>query len=137
MRQLPVLTPWRCEGRGDCCSTGSVEMTPAERVELEAVSDRAVRPLQFMAGPEGRVVMVGTPCAFFTAEKTCAAYEVRPLLCRRFACGRVNETEPFVGIANMGVRLQMSRPFRSWYRRDQKQHTAWAKDHGWTDTREL
>lgn len=82
------------------------------------------------------------PCPLYV-DGACSVYEVRPLCCRSFMCGRVDvtrepwESEPVVpvlgltGCGNLSARLQESERFRQHYATNaRKSFQQWGKAMG-------
>lgn len=137
-RLRPVMVPWTCHRTGDCCTIPPfVLMTAAEKAAIIAATTRR---LVWMV-KDGWAALQAAPCPLLDRDAdglaVCSVYDVRPLNCRRFACGRVSpETEAYETDANgaclnMTERLAYSKPFRSWAKRLQRQAQVWADTHGW------
>lgn len=113
-------------------------MTRAEQVAIEQADPTSVA-LSWRLDPEpGFVRLQAKPCPFLQADKSCKVYDVRPLTCRSFQCGRVDvSTEPYevdaiTGCGNLTARLTESERFRQHYATNaRKQMQRWGKDHGW------
>lgn len=82
--------------------------------------------------------------AFEDGAATCTVYDIRPLNCRRFWCGRPDPArEPFetddrwcavMGCKNLTDRVLASRPFRrEMAQRQRKAMRTWGHTHGWRD----
>lgn len=120
------MMAWACGDRGDCCTRPSVVvMTQAERLALEAATDR---PLRFRAHETpGFVSLVAQPCpAYDATAKTCTAYEARPYNCRRFACMRTADAQAY----DRDV-ARMSRSERRRLATIERHAQPWARAHGW------
>jgi Fe-S-cluster containining protein len=123
---------WTCDRRGDCCTQpDAVVMTTAERDELLAVEDSAVRIPKFKPHPsDGRfVMMVAHPCPFYLGARGCAAYAVRPYACRRFGCFR-EDNEPW-DARTWQARVMDSRDNKRRATVIQRHAQRWARSHGW------
>jgi Fe-S-cluster containining protein len=135
----PVVVPWTCDRRGDCCTRpAGIIVTAAERDEL--LHARPAIAAEFVTRPDGWVWLRGRPCPCFGRDAkgkgVCTVYAIRPFNCRRFLCGRVGDEawQEDDGVClNLEDRLNQSRPFRRFYALVQRRAQVWARAHGWTD----
>ncbi len=123
-------------------------MTPAERDPLLARHpDLAPRFVDHSPGFVALLPIAGTrqcPLLGTAADgrATCTVHDIRPLNCRRFACGRVagepfeEDTRPIAvqGCKNLTDRVLQSRPWRRLMAQGQrKAMRTWGYAHGWKD----
>ena len=121
-------------------------MSRAERtLILETVARWPDPPtLTFEDAPEqGAVNLKAAPCPLLGRDHTCRVYDVRPMVCRRFCCGRVNAAaEPFepevyapdlglLGCRNLSDRVRESPRFAQHVQTIERHAMRWGRDHGW------
>lgn len=113
-------------------------MTRLEQAAIEQADPTSVA-LSWRSDPDPRFVRLqAAPCPFLQADKSCGVYDVRPLICRTFMCGRVDvaaepyETDRITGCGNLTDRLRESHRFREHYATNgRKTMQRWGKEHGW------
>lgn len=107
-------------------------MTPAERAEIERAVPSGV-VLSFLPHEDSRFVrLAAKPCPLLVAN-LCSVHAVRPMNCRRFACGREDvTTEPFVNEA-IPARALTDRAFRRQLVVMQRKAQRWGRAHDWPE----
>jgi len=130
----PQSKPWTCQQDGACCREPAVVvMTTAERDALIAACPPDVT-LRFDDHAEiGFVELAARPCPLYEDRVGCRVYAMRPVNCRRYACGRDDvANEPFVD-APVPARFYSDRPFRrQMVHMQQDAMRQWGHAHGWS-----
>ncbi len=103
-------------------------MTHEERAAL--VEAHPFRPATFQphASDARFLVLVSGPCPYHEAGR-CVAYAVRPMNCRRYACGR-DGNEPW-DPEPIPLRFYTDRAFRRQLLAQQRTAQRWGRAHGW------
>lgn len=136
---------WKCfDGCSGCCA--NVCMTIEERNAIFDVVDfptriNLIERLETEYRGSNRLFLHG-PCPLLTEDNKCSVYDVRPLNCRKFMCGRksIDEelrfSEDGDQCLNHVERFAEDKEYRLLYRRNYKREEPWARRMGWFDREE-
>lgn len=102
-------------------------MTHQERAAIEQVS---TRPFLWRPDADPRFVrLLAGPCPLLDDTGLCSVYEVRPLNCRRYMCGR-QDGEAWTPDA-IPLRVLTNRDLRRQYAVNERKAQRWGRAMGW------
>jgi len=103
-------------------------MTHQERAAIEALGP----PQRLLWRPDADprfVRLLAGPCPLLNEAGLCSVYDVRPMNCRRYMCGR-QDGEAWTP-ESIPVRVLESRDLRRQYALNERKAQRWGLAHGW------